>query len=338
MRRRGATHSRVTDTLPARWYWSPEIFERERTTIFGREWQVLGAASSVAQTGQCLSGDIAGWPVVAVRGRHGVLRAFHNVCRHRASTIVRERTETCAALQCPYHGWTYGLDGSLKVARDFGEEVPDLPLRQVRVETWRGLVFVNLDVGASFDLDGFATACDEFDMESFELVAEASRVLRCNWKTYADNYGASELGRYHIPFVHPELNRQLDARAYRVEVFDRWTRHSAPMSDGSPASGVWLWRYPNLALNVYAGGMNVERFTPLDARTTRIDYSFFFRDGIADEEAMKLASELLAEDADICEGVQRNLEAGVHDIGRLSPTHEGGLALLQRLVRAAVES
>ena len=162
----------MTDTLPARWYWSQDIYERERATIFGREWQVLGAASCVAETGQCLSGDIAGWPVVAVRGRHGVLRAFHNVCRHRASMIIQERTTTCAALQCPYHGWTYGLDGSLKVARDFGEELPDLPLRPIRVEEWRGLVFVNLDVDAVFDLGAFANECEAFDMESFEHVAE----------------------------------------------------------------------------------------------------------------------------------------------------------------------
>lgn len=329
----GATHSTVTETLPARWYWDPEIFERERQAIFRTEWQVLGAIEHVEEAGACLSGDIAGWPVLAVRDSDGALRAFHNVCRHRASPIVRERTETCAALQCPYHGWTYGLDGSLKRARDFGEDVPELALHPIGVAEWRGLVWVNLDASVAFDLGSFAAECDGLEMESFRLVAESSHVVRCNWKTYADNYAEG----YHIPFIHPELNSQLDMRSYRVDANDRWTRHSASMRDGSPAAGIWLWRFPNLALNVYANGMNVEHFTPLTPTTTRIDYTYFFRDGVGDEEAMKLSHDLLAEDGAICEAVQRNLEAGIYDTGLLSPNHEGGLVLLHRLVREALD-
>jgi choline monooxygenase len=313
----------VTETLPASWYRDPEIFERERQRIFRREWQVLGAEPEV-----CRKADVAGWPVLVVRQPDGSLRAFHDVCRHRASPLE------CVGgvIQCPYHGWTYGSDGALKRARDFGEEVDGLDLHPVAVAAWRGLVWVNLDPDATFDLGSFAAECADFDMESFRVVGESSHVLRCNWKTYADNYGEG----YHIPFVHPELNRQLDMRSYRVDAFDRWTRHSAAMHDGSPAAGVWLWRFPNLALNVYPDGMNVERFTPLDAGTTRIDYTFWFRDGVADEEAMKLSNDLLLEDAAICEAVQRNLDTGIYDTGVLSPKHEGGLALFHRLVRDAL--
>ena len=315
----------MTDTLPARWYWDDEIFQHERQAIFRRKWQVLGASPVT-----CVKGDVAGWPVLVVRQHDGGLRGFHDVCRHRASPLECKG----GLVVCPYHGWTYELDGALKRARDFGSDVDtdELGLHPIAVHEWRGLVWVNLDADAVFDLGDFAAVCDGFEMESFRVVAEASHVLRCNWKTYADNYGEG----YHIPFVHPELNKQLDAREYRVEVFDRWTRHSAPMRDGSPAAGVWLWRFPNLALNVYPDGMNVERFTPIDARTTRIDYTFWFRDGIADEEAMKLSNDLLGEDAEICELVQRNLEAGVYDTGVLSPRHEGGVALLHRLVRDAL--
>jgi len=315
----------VTETLPARWYWDDEIFERERQAIFRHEWQVLGASPET-----CLKGDIAGWPVLVVRQRDGSLRGYHDVCRHRASPLECKG----GLVVCPYHGWTYELDGTLKRPRDFGNDagVADVALHPIAVAEWRGLVWVNLDRSAPFDLGDFATVCDEFDMESFRVVGESSHVLRCNWKTYADNYGEG----YHIPFIHPELNKQLDAREYRVDVFDRWTRHSAPMRDGSPAAGMWLWRYPNLALNVYPDGMNVERFTPVDARTTRIDYTFWFRAGVADDAAMKLSNDLLGEDAAICELVQRNLEAGIYDTGVLSPRHEEGLALLHRLVREAI--
>jgi choline monooxygenase len=316
----------MIETLPARWYWDPEIFERERHAIFAKEWQVIGAAPETS-----MKGDVAGWPVIVVRQPDGSLAGFHDVCRHRGSPL------DCVAgvIQCPYHGWVYGTDGALKRARDFGDDTLDvgaLSLHPIAVVEWRGLVFVNLDTTATFDLGALAAECDRFEMESFRVVAEASHVLQCNWKTYADNYGEG----YHIPFIHPELNRQLDIRQYRVDVFDRWTKHSAPMRDGSPAAGVWLWRFPNLALNVYPDGMNVERFTPLTATTTRIDYLFCFRDGAVDEKAMKLSNDLLAEDAAICELVQRNLELGVYESGVLSPAHEGGLVLLHELVRAAL--
>ncbi|HEX4906204.1 MAG TPA: Rieske (2Fe-2S) protein, partial [Acidimicrobiales bacterium] len=147
----------MTETLPARWYWDPEVYERERQAIFRREWQVLGPAPTT-----CLKGDIAGWPVLVVRQGDGSLRAFDDVCRHRASPLA------CVggAIQCPYHGWTYGLDGALKRPRDFGEDVDDIALHPVAVAEWRGLVWANLDVDAPFDLGSFAAECDGFDLES----------------------------------------------------------------------------------------------------------------------------------------------------------------------------
>jgi choline monooxygenase len=268
----------------------------------------------------------------------GSLCAFHNVCRHRAAPLVRAR---CGALPggfvCPYHGWSYDLDGTLRRARDFGCDAGDLPLLPVHVDTWRGLVFVHLGddpVPLVDHLGAFGAECADFDMEAFELTHEASHVVACNWKAYGDNYGEG----YHIPFIHPELNHQVDARAYLVEVFDRWTRHSAPARDGSLTTGRWLWRFPNLALNLYPDGMNVERFTPLGPQRTRIDYAFFFRHGRHDEETVKLSTELLAEDAAICEAVQRNLATGAYTEGVLSPRHEPGLELFQRLVREALEN
>jgi choline monooxygenase len=326
----------VTETLPAGWYRDPAVLDLERQRIFWREWQYAAASSQLASAGDVVTTDVAGREVLVVRDDTGAIHAFHNVCRHRASPLVQARTASCAGgLVCPYHGWRYGLDGGLRRARDFGEDVGDLPLLPVRCETWRGLVFVNLDLDATplaASLGAFGDELDAYDVEAFQVVAESSHVLRCNWKTYGDNYGEG----YHIPFVHPELNRQIDGRAYRVEVFDRWTRHSAPTRDGAPKSGRWLWRHPNLALNVYADGMNVERFTPVDATRTRVDYTFLFREGCVDDESMKLSEELLAEDAAICEAVQRNLDAGVYDTGVLSPAHEAGVALFHRLVREAI--
>ena len=126
-----------------------------------------------------------------------------------------------------------------------------------------------------------------------------------------------------------------------MEVGDRSCIHTAPARDGSVTSGKWLWRFPNLALNISRDGMNVERFVPLGPRRTRIVYDYFFRDlsagaQAANDEVVRLSLEVLDEDRAICEAVQRNLESGVYERGRLSPRHENGVAYLQSLVREAV--
>ena len=324
-------------TLPASWYGDPDVHERERHAVFRREWQVLGAAEHLAEAGTYLAGDIAGWPVVVVRDGEDGLRGFHNVCRHRAGPLVVDASGGCpGGLVCRYHGWAYELDGRLRRARDFGAEPGDLPLHPIRAEAWRGLVLVNLDDDPPPLLDalgGFADEVAAQPLEAFRLAHEAAHVIECNWKVYAENYQEG----YHIPLVHPRLNKEIDSRAYRVHVADRWCRHSAPARDGGPSAGVWLFRFPNLALNVYADGMNVERITPLGPRRTRVDYSYFFRPGAADQEAIGLSAEVLDEDRAICEAVQRNLDAGVYDRGPLSPRHEAGVAAFQRWVREAVE-
>jgi len=330
-------------TLPASWYHDPEIYERERVALFGREWLMVGRASQLHSPGDYLAVDLCGWDLLVIAGHDGEVRAFHNVCRHRAGPLVDRGTGRCHTLVCRYHGWSYELDGHLKRARDFGDaELPvdELGLLPVSVAVWRGLVFVNLDADATPLLDAlgsFAAECEPFAMEQLQFSHQVAHEVAANWKTYADNY----MEGYHIPLVHPRLNKEVDARRYRVVVGDRACVHTAPARDGSVTSGKWLWRFPNLALNISPDGMNVERFVPLGPRRTRIVYDYFFRDlspaaQAANEEVVRLSLEVLDEDRAICEAVQRNLESGVYDRGWLSPRHENGVAYLQSLVREAV--
>jgi choline monooxygenase len=332
------------NTLPASWYSDAAVFERERNAIFGREWLMVGRHAQVRAPGDFLAVDLCGWNVLVVTGDDGQLRAFHNVCRHRAGPLVAPGTGRCHALVCGYHGWSYALDGTLTRARDFGDVVlpaQELGLVPAAVDVWRGLVFVNVDAGAATlagTLAAFATECEPFAIEGMQFAKQVTHDIEANWKTYADNY----MEGYHIPFVHPRLNKEVDARRYEVQVGDRYCRHSAPARDGSVTSGRWLWRFPNLALNLYPEGMTVERFLPLGPRRTRIVYDYFFRDlspaaQAANDEIVRLSVEVLGEDRAICETVQRNLESGAYDTGRLSPRHENGVAYLQALVREAVE-
>jgi choline monooxygenase len=326
-------------TLPADWYVDPSRYAEERRRIFGAEWLFVAPASVLARPGDYVAPTLAGWPLVVVNDA-GVLRGFHNVCRHRAGPLVVEPNGSCRSLVCRYHGWAYGLDGELRSARDFGSEegveVEEMALWPVAVETWRGLVFAHLDPGASGlagALGGFAAECAGVAFEELSFTHQVVHEMAANWKVYADNY----LEGYHIPLVHPGLNKELDAARYRVEVGDRWCRHTAPTRSGAVNAGLWLWRWPNLALNVYPDGMNVECYWPLGPRRTQVVYSYFFRDGV-DDDVVAMSSTVLGEDRAICEAVQRNLEAGRYRTGRLSPRHEQGVAAFQGWVRQALDA
>ena len=329
-------------TLPARAYHDPGWYERERHAVFAAEWQVAGFRAHLRRPGDMVTYDVAGWSVLVVVGDDGTLRAFHNVCRHRAGPICTAPQGHAAALVCGYHGWVYGLDGRLQRARDFGADLDAdaFGLVPVAVDEWRGLVFVRIAPDGPTLADALGTLparCAEQPIESLTYGHRLEHTVDANWKTYTDNYGEG----YHVPFVHPGLHRQIDAREYRVTVHDGWAEHCAPARDGAIATGVWLWRHPNLGLNLSTEGMNVERWVPEGPRRTRIIYDFFFADvsaatDAARAEVERFGVEVLDEDRRVCEAVQRNLESGVYDTGRLSPRHEQGVLAFQTRVRDAM--
>jgi choline monooxygenase len=333
-------------TLPAAWYLDRSVWERERRAVFGQEWLFVGHRRGLAETGDYLACDIAGWRLVVVVDDDGELRAHHNVCRHRAGPLVDDGRGRVPSLVCRYHGWAYGLDGRLRSARDFGAadgfDPAEVALPRAVVDEWRGLVFVNLALDHAAPplleaLGTFADECASFPIEELVPTHAAEHDLACNWKTYADNY----LEGYHIPLVHPGLNKEIDAKRYVVDVDERhrWVRHSAPARDGAVNSGRWLWRWPNLALNLYPDAMNVERFDPVTPERTRLRYSYAFRrpdDRDACDAVIHASAQVTAEDVAICESVQRNLASGAYDTGWLSPRHEGGVVAFQRWIREAI--
>jgi choline monooxygenase len=333
-------------TLPAAAYHDPRWYAAERHAVFASEWQLAGFRTHLAAPGDRVTHRFAEWDVVVVVGDDGGLRAFHNVCRHRAGPLCLDDRGHGAALVCAYHGWTYGLDGRLHRARDFGDasdfDPDEYGLLPVAVAEWRGFVFVRVAGDGPTLEDALGTLPDRCADQPIESLTYSHRLVHtvaANWKTYTDNYGEG----YHVPFVHPGLHRQIDAREYRVEVHDGWAEHSAPARDGAVATGVWLWRHPNLGLNLSTAGMNVERWVPDGPRSTRVVYDFFFADmsptaRAERAEVERFGIEVLDEDRRICECVQRNLESGVYEVGRLSPRHEQGVQAFQARVRAAVSA
>jgi choline monooxygenase len=332
-------------TLPAAWYGGdPNIWEKERHAIFAREWLMIGRADEVPEPGSYLTAVIAGWPIFVIRDRAGILRGFHNVCRHRAGPILWDGKGQCDVLRCRYHGWVYDTDGALRRTPEFGEAADfvkaDFGLFPMQVDIWRGLVFVNLDMDAQplgLTLAALGVETAGFPIETYRFHSSAEHVIACNWKTYVDNYAEG----YHVRDIHPGLNKEIDSKQYQVLIRDRYALHQAPQRDGANYSGLWLWRWPNLGLNIFSTGMNIERMVPLGPSRTRLIYNFFFQDISPANEptihaALAATLAVTQEDARICEAVQRNLDAGLYNTGRLSPRHENGVWYFQNLVREAL--
>jgi choline monooxygenase len=331
--------------LAPRFYVAPEIYEAERQTIFRRCWQMLGPAAQVAEPGQYLAVEIAGWKLLVIRGRDGVLRGFRNVCRHRGARLLEEGGGSCRVLRCPYHLWVYNDDGSLRDAPWFGDDpgfrTADWPLDQVAVETWRGLLFAAIEPETSLaqQLGALPEELASDPLEDF-LPTETRRfVMRCNWKTYTDNF----VEGYHIPGIHPSFIKVIDFDAFLTEARRGYVRMSAPQRDGSIYGGKWLWMWPSWTLSTFPGGMNTSRIAPLGPNETELVYHFYFRDISAATEAVRsrtieVNSGIVREDFGICEHTQRNYASGAYRPGPLSPRHEAGVAYFQSEVTKALAS
>ena len=330
-------------TLPAALYRTdPDQWQRERNGVFARSWLYLAHESQVSAPRQYVAETLAGFPVVVVRDDLGTLRGFHNVCRHRAGPLADDGTGSCPGqFVCQYHGWVYALDGRLRSARDFGASADfdprDFGLRPIRVEVWRGLVFVCMDPQAAPLSEWVAPLerrLEGRDWSELRLVTIRQHHMACNWKTYVENY----LEGYHVPLVHSALDAEIDSARYTVTMDGRVAIHEAPLRAPNPIyDGLWAWMWPTLGVNVYGVGLMIERMSPTGPGGVRLDYIYLMPPGVdVSDETMALSDVVTAEDVRIVEAVQCNLDAGIYDTGRLSPRHEMAVAAFQQFVRDAV--
>src|SRR5215510_13120586 len=197
------------------WYVDPRIFELERSSVFARSWQMVGRADQVRESGQYISGELAREPVLVIRGNDGILRGFFNVCRHHAATVMPNAEGRTQTLRCPYHGWTYNLDGTLIVTPEFaGVRNFDRSMNRfmpLHSALWGGLVFVRLSPeGTSHEdfLGGDITQrIRQLKLEKLHWMERRFYTFNCNWKVFVDNYLD---GGYHVPHLHHGLSSVLD--------------------------------------------------------------------------------------------------------------------------------
>ncbi len=340
-------------TIPASWYVDERIAELERQNVFGGTWQVVARADQLARPGAYITADLAGEPLVIVRSSDGQLRAFYNVCRHHAAAVVTEEQGTATIFRCPYHGWSYGLDGSLKGAPEFegvcGFDRARNGLVPVRVDTWEQFVFVNLDPKAASLADflgGMVRRIAPLGLSSLRFFERRTYRLKCNWKVFVDNYLD---GGYHVPHLHKGLNSVLDYKQYSIENEDRYCLQSSPMvasaEDAATAAtrtgerAWYFWQYPNFMVNLYQGYMDTNLVLPdgVDACTLIFDFYFAEISETAAErnrQSIAVGERVNDEDVGICEAVQRGLHSRACGAGRLSVRREAGEHLFHRLLAA----
>jgi len=342
------TLARAT-ALPSRFYVDPAIPALDRTAIFDRAWHLVAHVSQLRDAGDHVVADLAGLPVIAVRGSDGELRAFHNVCRHRAGPIARCDGLGAKALRCRYHGWTYGLDGVLTSAPDMRDaedfDVSAIRLPQLRTRVWQGLLFACGDDDA-MPFDALVAGIDarlgaERDLASYGHHQRVGYDVACHWKVYVDNY----LEGYHVPHVHPALNRMLDYRSYVTETAQWHSLQWSPLESGDGLYGsgdaLYYWLWPNTMLNILPGRLQTNRVIPTAPDRCRVEFDFYYPpddSGAARarrEADLGFSDEVQHEDLVICEEVQRGLASGSYAPGRLNPRRENAVHHFQELLRHA---
>jgi len=345
-------------TLASRFYTDASILEIEKARIFRRTWQLVGTLDhacgevnglqrTIADRETFFTAEVAGEPIVVVRDKEGTLRAFSNVCRHRAGPIALG--SGCKnVLRCAYHGWTYALDGRLIGTPDVeGVEFFDrstMGMVPLRLETWEQFIFVNFDRGAeplSAYLGDIPEQARGFQFAGLQFAERRDYVINCNWKVYVDNY----LEGYHIPIAHPGLMREIDYSQYRTDTFRYHSQQFAPIramkaeDSGdrayAPGSGtqeaLYFWIFPNLMLNIYPDNVSTNLIVPLSQDKTLTIFEWFFND-IASakvrermKKAIAFSDEVQQEDIGLCESVQRGLQSALYDRGRYSVKRENGV-------------
>ena len=337
-------------TLPYGWYTDPAVLGRERERIFRPAWQYVGHTGQLAQPGYFAT-ELGRTPIVVTRDRDGVVRGFVNVCRHRGFALATGEAGR-ETLQCPYHAWTYGLDGRLRAAPR-SEEEPDFPrdelcLVPVAVDTWGPFVFANASTGAEPLADALGSLpaqVAELGLEVDSLVHHTrwEAVIEANWKIVSENF----LECYHCQVAHPAFSELIDTSpdAYVLSTDGRLSTQHGPLRTVTPADELpraqfhFLW--PNLGINIFGGRPNISigPVVPLAPDRTHRFLDYFFGPDVEPawiDDLLAFDDQVGREDRTLVEGVQRGVGSGALEHGVLMSRSEQLIGHFQALTAAAL--
>ena len=350
--RTAASFQQGARTLPREYYTSAEMFAAERRAVFGRLWNCVGRTARLARPGDYLVAAIAEESIIVVRGRDGVVRGFFNVCRHRGTRLCSDEAGRFGdVIRCPYHGWTYGIDGRLLGAPHMhdvdGFEQNDYPLHEAAVAESDGFLFVNLAVAPSSFDSWFAplkTRLDRFGLGALRPAHRTTYDVRANWKLVFQNYSEC----LHCPVIHPELVDRIPYQSSANDLIegpflggylelaaghDSVTvsgRSCAPqvssrMHDGDRRRAYYYSIVPNFLLSIHPDYVNYYLLTPLGVDRTRVDSEWLFNFDADDASRMKTDDAVSfwdlvnRQDWDIVERSQQGISSRRYEPGPYSP-------------------
>jgi glycine betaine catabolism A len=289
-------------TMPAYRYTSAENFALERERIFANAWLCVGREEQVARTGDYFVAEPAGENLIVTRDATGTIHAFYNVCRHRGTRMCEAASgQFHGSIQCPYHAWTYGLDGALKAARNMAEvagfDRADYPLKEAAVATWEGFIFINLAAQPEPFERAFAPLIGRFARWNTGALRAARTIhydLACNWKLVFQNYSEC----YHCPLVHPQLDKLSPSDSGRNDMSDgpflggyselrtnvtslttsgHTSRPPLGSVDGEDLDRIYYYTiFPSMLLSLHADYVMVHYARPIDVGRTLVECTWLF--------------------------------------------------------------
>lgn len=303
-------------TIPSSWYLDERIHALEQKTVFAQSWQFAARRDQLERSGAYVTLEIGGEPIVVVRGRDNLLRGFFNVCGHHAAAVMTEPEGTANQLRCPYHGWTYSLEGELKGTPDFtgvcNFDRTGSGLVPVETAIWEKWIFVKVGCDANvlpvmhgdgnneskilqapealgaterFPSPELVTQFTQLDLAQLHWLEQSRYLFDCNWKVFVDNYLD---GGYHVPHLHKALDSVLDYSSYTIENGEGFCLQSSPVvsARAEPVTGavrggdraLYYWLYPNFMINWYEGAMDTNLVIPHGVDKTEVIFDFYFAD------------------------------------------------------------
>lgn len=332
-------------TLPAVVYQDGAFEALDKATVLHKSWQLAAHISQLKTQGDYVVHEVADQPIIIVNTGDDGIKAFHNVCRHRAGPLAFENGHA-KTLMCKYHGWNYHLNGQLKSAPEMHTtpnfDVCDHQLPVIKTTQWQGLIFIALNPDVpSFDdlIAGIAEHIAPIDLKTMIFYRRDEFVIDCNWKVYVENY----LEGYHLPHVHPGLNKLLDYKSYQTKLHQWHSYQFSPLDHGDSFYGKgqahYYFVYPNTMFNILPNRLQTNQVLPMKGNQTKVIFDYYYPsiDGIEKLMAQdqSFSDEVQDEDIMICEAVQKGLDSGSYDKGRLCMKRESGLFHFQQLIRAA---
>jgi Rieske 2Fe-2S family protein len=348
-RKTSETFTVDTRTLAQRYFVSPEIFGHEKKRIFSGQWVLVGHQNQIVKAGDYFTSEIAGESLIVVRDQRSTIRSFYNVCRHRGTRLSEDQSGHASAIQCPYHAWTYGLDGRLLGAPHMndvpGFDKSDYSLHPVHLGLWEGFIFVNLADSRAPLEEWFAPLAGKFSHWNLPRLRSAKRIeydVQANWKLIFENYSEC----YHCPGVHPVLSKLSPYDSAENDLtegpflggFMRITKgNSLTMSGKSCALSVgdfgeddfyrvfYYSIFPNMLLSLHPDYAMVHQLRPLSAERTLILCDWFFhpeafeRKDFRPDDAIEFWDMTNKQDWHVCELSQQGIASRAYEPGPYSP-------------------